>query len=70
VRIAPFITPGIGLGRVSGNGDSVHGTRFLLGGGVTFQSIRTGVGASVGFQKTQMPNVPTMLGVALSLGAK
>ena len=70
VRIAPFITPGIGFGRVSGNGDSVNGTRFMLGGGVTFQSMRTGVGATVGFQKAFIQNGETMLGVSLTLGAK
>jgi hypothetical protein len=70
VRIAPFITPGIGFGRVSGNGDSVNGTRFLLGGGVMFQSIRTGVGASFGFQKAFIQNGETMFGVSLVLGAR
>jgi len=70
VRIAPFIAPGIGLGRVSGNGDAVNGTRFMLGGGVVFQSMRTGVGASVGFQKAFIQNGDTTLGVTLTLGAK
>ena len=67
LRIAPFITPAIGLGHVSidGNGDS--GTRFLLGGGVTFESLTSGVGANVGFQKVFLDRGKTMFGLTLIL---
>jgi hypothetical protein len=63
IRIAPFLTPGIGWGRES-DGVSHSGTRFLLAGGVMFQSTTNGIGATVGFQKVFIDNGDTMLGVA------
>lgn len=70
LRVAPFLTPGFGWGRVSGSGNSESGTRFLLGGGVMFQSLTTGFGATVGFQKAFIQNGNTMFGVGLIIGAK
>ena len=67
LRIAPFLTPAIGLGRVSDNGGSDTGTRFLLGGGITFESLTSGIGANVGFQKVFINGGETMFGVTLVL---
>ena len=67
MRIAPFLTPAIGVGHLSTDTDSETGTRFLLGGGVTFESLTSGIGANVGFQKVFLNQGKTMFGVSLIL---
>jgi len=67
MRIAPFLTPAIGVGHASINGDGDTGTRFLLGGGVTFESLTSGIGANVGFQKVFINHGKTMFGLSLIL---
>lgn len=58
VRIMPFLAPGIGYGRLSSvayfedERPTSHGTHlFLLGGGVGLQFGRSGLGATLGFQR-------------------
>lgn len=67
LRIAPFLTPAIGLGHTTINGDGNSGTRFLLGGGVTFESLTSGIGANVGFQKVFLNQGKTVFGLTLIL---
>ena len=67
LRIAPFLTPGLGVGHASINGDGETGVRFLLGGGVTFESLTSGIGANVGFQKVFINHGKTMFGLSLVL---
>ena len=67
MRIAPFLTPAIGVGHVSTNGDGDTGTRFLLGGGVHVESLTSGIGANVGFQKVFLNRGKTMFGLTLIL---
>ena len=67
MRIAPFLTPAIGLGHAKIVGDSQTGERFLLGGGVTFESLTSGIGANVGFQKVFINRGKTMFGVSVIL---
>ena len=67
LRIAPFLTPAIGLGHATINGDGHGGTRFLLGGGITFESLTSGLGANVGFQKVFLNQGKTTFGVSLVL---
>jgi len=67
MRIAPFLTPAIGVGHVSTDGDGETGTRFLLGGGVHFESLTSGIGANVGFQKVFINRGKTMFGLTLIL---
>ena len=67
LRIAPFLTPAIGLGHVTVDGDGNSGSRFLLGGGITFESLTSGVGANVGFQKVFLNQGKTTFGVSLVL---
>ena len=70
IKIAPFLRPAIGWGRESTDVGSHSGTRFLLGGGVTFQSMTSGVGANIGFQKVFINGGDTVIGVALIFGAR
>ena len=70
MKVAPFLTPGFGWGRFSADGDSENGTRFLFGGGVTVQSLTSGVGVTAGFQKVFIDGSRTLFGLALVLGAR
>ncbi|MDF2774105.1 MAG: hypothetical protein K0S86_3602 [Geminicoccaceae bacterium] len=58
LRILPFITPGVGYGRLGNvsffedERPTAHGKFvFMLGGGVGLEFGRSGMGASVGFQR-------------------
>ncbi|HKW12052.1 MAG TPA: hypothetical protein VJO33_16820 [Gemmatimonadaceae bacterium] len=68
--IAPFLTPAFGWGRASDNGVSENGTRFLLGGGVTVQSLNSPIGANFGFQKVFIDGGETVFGVSLVVGRR
>lgn len=65
MRIAPFISPGVGLGRVSAGDDSESGIRAMLGGGVAVGSGRAQVTGS--FRRVFIEDGATVLGVALSV---
>jgi len=64
---APFVTPGFGWGRLSANGASESGTRFMMGAGLGMTH-RNGWGVSVGMQKVFIENGKTVLGLNLSYG--
>jgi hypothetical protein len=64
---APFVTPGLGWGRLSANGASESGTRFMMGAGLGMTH-RNGWGVSVGMQKVFIENGKTVFGLNLSYG--
>jgi hypothetical protein len=64
---APFVTPGFGWGRVSENGASESGTRFMMGAGLGVAH-RNGWGVSVGMQKVFIDQGKTVFGLNLSYG--
>ena len=64
---APFVTPGFGWGRLSAQGTSESGTRFMMGAGLGV-SHRNGWGASVGMQKVFIDQGKTVFGLNLSYG--
>lgn len=70
LKIAPFLTPAFGWGRVSDSGNSDSGTRFLLGGGVVFQNTENGLGATFGFQKIFINGGETMFGVGVTFAPR
>lgn len=70
LKLAPFLTPGLGWGRVTSSGNSDSGTRFLLGGGVAIRSTRHSLGANFGFQKVFIDNGETMFGVNLTFALR
>lgn len=70
ISVAPFLTPGIGWGHARDNTGSEGGTRFVLGGGVTFQSTTSPIAANVGFQKIFIDGGDTVLGVSLVVGGR
>jgi hypothetical protein len=67
LKIAPFLTPALGWGRMSAGG-SLSATRLMLGGGVTVMSTTTGISANFGFQKVFIDGGNTMFGVNLVFG--
>src|SRR5262245_27188967 len=67
---APFIVPGIGFGRVCGEGGSESGTRPFLGGGVSLCGRRSAFGLHVGFQKVFVQDGDMTFGVGLSIGGR
>jgi hypothetical protein len=70
ISIAPFLTPGIGWGHARDDATSEGGTRFLLGGGVTFQSTTSPIAANIGFQKIFIDGGDTVIGLSLVLGGR
>lgn len=70
LSIAPFLTPAVGWGHARSSGNSESGTRFLLGGGVTFQSTNSPVSANVGFQKVFIDGGDTVIGLSVVLGGR
>jgi hypothetical protein len=71
LKIAPFLTPGLGWGRVSPDqGSSTSGTRFMLGGGVALQSSTSPIGANFGFQKVFIDNGDTVFGVNVTFALR
>jgi hypothetical protein len=63
-RIAPFLTPGFGWGRISGDGESESGTRAMLGSGLAIKG--RSIGATFGFQKVFIDEGETTFGVNVS----
>ena len=74
VRITPFITPGIGYGRLSNvsyfedETATSHGTfALMVGGGLGLEFGTSGVGANVGFQRVlKGQGGTTQLGIGMS----
>src|SRR5689334_24554146 len=64
---APFVTPGLGWGRLSAQGASESGTRFMMGAGLGMTH-RNGWGVSAGMQKVFIDNGKTVFGLNVSYG--
>lgn len=67
MTFAPFVTPGFGWGRISENGTSESGTRFMMGAGLGVAH-RNGWGVSLGMQKVFIDQGKTVFGLNLSYG--
>ena len=74
MRVLPFLTPGIGYGRLSSTSfdedapsTSYASTLLMVGGGVGIQFKSSGIGATLGFQKIlKTGGSGTALGLAMS----
>lgn len=74
LRITPFLTPGLGFGRLGSveyeddEAPTAHGTvLMMMGGGIGFEFARSGIGASLGFQKVLKSDAgATTIGLALT----
>lgn len=67
-RVVPFVSPGVGLGRISGGGSSDTGGRFLIGGGVSFLNVANGLQVTASVSRILIQDGATVLGVALGYG--
>ena len=66
MSLAPFVSPGVGFGQLSGGNNSESGERVMLAGGV---AVAAGVmQLTVGARKIFIDGAPTLYGVSLSLG--
>jgi hypothetical protein len=68
VRIAPFLAPGGGVGRIGGNNNFESGFRWMLGGGVALAGITPGVQLTGSFRKIFIEDGPTTFGLGLTIG--
>jgi hypothetical protein len=67
IRIAPFLTPGLGFGYGTGGGFSESGTRPMLGGGIGIHAAN-GLGVNFGFQKVFIEGGRMTIGLNLGFG--
>lgn len=65
LRIVPFVTPAIGVGRVSGGGDSETGSRFMLSGGIGLLNIGRGINLHVGVHKVFIDRGKAVFGAGI-----
>ena len=68
VRVTPFLVPGIGFGRLSGNDASDSGIRPMFGFGLAAQHATGAFGVSFGLQKVMIHNGDSVLGVTVLIG--
>ena len=67
-HLIPYLVPGFGYGRISGDEETQSGTRPMLGGGFSITSRRSGLGVHFGFNKTFVEGGETLFGIGLSIG--
>ena len=64
----PYLVPGLGFGRLSGDEDSESGMRPMLGGGFAIAGRQSTVAVHLGFQKVFIDEGETAYGVGFSIG--
>jgi hypothetical protein len=67
-RIIAYITPGVGLGTLTGD-DGGSGIRPMIAGGLGFAAPK-GFGASAGFQNVPIEGGQMVVGVAVTIGGR
>jgi hypothetical protein len=67
-RLVPFVSPGLGLARVSGGGFSETGQRLMVGGGVAVTHGGTGLQLTAGASRILFDGAATVLGITLAYG--
>ena len=67
LTFAPYVTPGFGWGRLSANGASESGSRFMMGGGLGVMN-KNGWGVSAGIQKIFIDGGKSVFGLNVSYG--
>jgi hypothetical protein len=64
----PYLVPGIGFGRLSGDEDSESGMRPMLGGGFAIAGRQSTFAVHLGFQKVFIDEGETTFGLGFSIG--
>ncbi|HTJ22122.1 MAG TPA: hypothetical protein VL383_06990 [Gemmatimonadaceae bacterium] len=67
VRLAPFVSPGYGVGYINGDGESESGWRAMLGGGGALSGLGSGLEITVSAHRVFIADGATMYGIALRL---
>ena len=65
--IRPFVAPGYGYGRLSGNGTSASGMRMLIGYGLALGNARGTLQAHVGSMQVKLEGAPSVTGFGLAV---
>lgn len=68
LRLVPFISPGFGFSRVSGEGDAQTGSRAMLAGGVSIGGQKSPVVVTASARRIFLDDAPTMYGIGLMIG--
>ena len=67
IRLAPFVSPGYGVGYINGDGESESGWRAMLGGGAALSGLGSGLEITVSAHRVFIEDGATMYGIALRL---
>ena len=65
MRLAPFVSPGCGVGYINGDGESESGWRAMLGGGAALSGLGSGLEITVSAHRVFIEDGATMYGIAL-----
>jgi hypothetical protein len=66
----PYIVPGFGFGRISGEADSESGTRAMLGGGFALAGREAPFAVHAGFQRVFIDDGEMTFGLGVSIGRR
>ncbi|HJU67393.1 MAG TPA: hypothetical protein VJ650_04025 [Gemmatimonadaceae bacterium] len=66
VKVSPFVTPGFAYGRMSAEGESENGTRFMVGAGLGL-AFANGIGANFGLRKVFIEEGETQFGLGFTI---
>ena len=66
VRFVPFVSPGYGFSRISGEGESSTGSRGMVAGGVSIGGQKSPWLATISARKIFLDETPTIFGVGLA----
>lgn len=66
VKVSPFVTPGVGYGRLSAEGESESGTRFTVGAGLGL-GFANGVGVNLGMRKAFIEDGKAQYGLGFTI---
>jgi hypothetical protein len=68
MSVIPFISPGIGYGRVFAGGESAGATRNLLAAGISAARDGSTLRLTISARKIFIEGAPTVYGIGLSIG--
>jgi len=68
LRLVPFVSPGVGLGRISAGGSSDTGLRLFVGGGFSFVNMRNRLQVTASVRRIVYDEGATVFGIVLGYG--
>jgi hypothetical protein len=67
MSLIPFVSPGIGYGRLTSYGESAGAERNILAGGITIATGQSALRVTIGAHKVFIDRAPTVYGIGLSI---